>query len=117
MIFIQDLPEEAYAAYLRSDGHVLSVGETVPSRGPVPAPVGGILRHFEKLHFAHDRELGEHRCEICRDELSHGEFWVDTNEARFSIPLLFFHYVDEEPSSLPESGLRGPLSPFARDNP
>ena len=103
-MFIPDMSERTYAPEMHEGIEVRSVGwlgEDVPRKGVTPPRIIETLRCFRRINQHDDNDLGDHECEICGKESSHGEFWIEAGGVRYVLPVMVFHYIDAHRYVLP----------------
>jgi hypothetical protein len=66
----------------------------VPNRGTVGPAALAAIKYFRAAHARCDPFRGVHRCEICGQATSHGEFFIDLNGVRYILPNMVVHYVE-----------------------
>jgi hypothetical protein len=69
------------------------LGDFLPSTGRLELEPLTALEHFATWARVEDFFLGMHVCELCRNEESHGEFWILCQNTRYVLPQMTLHYV------------------------
>jgi len=103
-MFIPDMSERTYAPEMHEGIEVRSVGwlgEHIPRLGDTPPSIIETLRHFRRINQHDDNDFGDHECEICGKESSHGEFWIEAGGIRYVLPVMVFHYIDAHGYAMP----------------
>lgn len=106
---IPDLSTKTYAPEAHTGVRAFSVGwlgKQVPSGGAVSAAVMQVLRYYREKHCYEDGDLGYHTCEICGRGDFHGEFWIETGDTRYVLPVGVFHYIEAHGYCPPAEFLR-----------
>jgi hypothetical protein len=105
---IDDLSAICYSEELHRGATVRSIGwlgSEITTRGPVDPVVLERLRHYHRVAFHDDGDLGHHVCEICGSEPGRGEFWIEWAGVRYVLPSLVVHYCEAHGYLPPEEFL------------